>query len=93
MTICLLCKYCEPWNCVIQSFRQILSSVLFKIMSFRRGGSRILERRGPKLRAKPESRARSARESGEARSEGEARDEAGGGVWGGGSVSPSPENF
>ena len=27
------------------------------------------------------------------RIEGEARDLAGGGVWGGGSVSPSPENF
>ena len=61
-----------------------------------------------KLRAKPESRARSARVSrakpesrarsaprieGEARTEGEAREKAGGGVWGGGSVSPSPENF
>ena len=30
---------------------------------------------------------------GEARTEGEAREKAGGGVWGGGSVSPSPENF
>ena len=29
----------------------------------------------------------------EARIEGEARDLAGGGVWGGGLVSPSPENF
>ena len=32
-------------------------------------------------------------ESGEVRIEGEARERAGGGVWGGGSVSPSPENF
>ena len=30
---------------------------------------------------------------GEARIEGEARERAGGGVWGGGSVSPSPGNF
>ena len=30
---------------------------------------------------------------GEARTEGEAREKTGGGVWGGGSVSPSPENF
>ena len=30
---------------------------------------------------------------GEARIEGEARERAGGGVWGGGSVSPSPEKF
>ena len=30
---------------------------------------------------------------GEAQSEGEAREKAGGGVWGGGLVSPSPENF
>ena len=29
----------------------------------------------------------------EARTEGEAREKAGGGVWGGDSVSPSPENF
>ena len=29
----------------------------------------------------------------EARIEGEARERAGGGVWGGGSVNPSPENF
>ena len=54
-----------------------------------------------KLRAEPESRARSARVEGakrlriegEARTEGEAREKTGGGVWGGGSVSPSPENF
>ena len=52
------------------------------------------------LRGKPESRARSARVSrgsprieGEARTEGEAQEKAGGGVWGGGSVSPSPEQF
>ena len=30
---------------------------------------------------------------GEARTEGETREKTGGGVWGGGSVSPSPENF
>ena len=30
---------------------------------------------------------------GEARTEGKARDKAGEGVWGGGSVSPSPENL
>ena len=30
---------------------------------------------------------------GKARIEGEVRDKSGGGVWGGGSVSPSPENF
>ena len=30
---------------------------------------------------------------GEARTEGEAREKTGGGVWGGGLVSPSPENF
>ena len=54
-----------------------------------------------KLRAEPESRARSARVEGakrlriegEARTEGEAREKTGGRVWGGGSVSPSPENF
>ena len=54
-----------------------------------------------KLRAEPESRARSARVEGakrlriegEARTEGEAREKTGGGVWGGGSVSPSSENF
>ena len=37
--------------------------------------------------------AKRPRIEGEARTEGEARDKAGGGVWGGGSVSPSPENF
>ena len=37
--------------------------------------------------------AKRPRIEGEARSESEARDKAGGGVWGGGSVSPSPENF
>ena len=37
--------------------------------------------------------AKRPRIEGEARTEGEARDIAGGGVWGGGSVSPSPENF
>ena len=42
---------------------------------------------GAKLRAKPESER--PRIVSEARIEGEA----GGGVWGGGSVSPSPENF
>ena len=30
---------------------------------------------------------------GEARTEGKAREKTGGGVWGGSSVSPSPENF
>ena len=34
-----------------------------------------------------------SRIEGEAQTEGEAREKAGGGVWGGGSVSPSPENF
>ena len=37
--------------------------------------------------------AKRPRIEGEARTEGEAREKAGGGVWGGGSVSPSPENF
>ena len=37
--------------------------------------------------------AKRLRFEGEARIEGEARDRAGGGVWGGGSVSPSPEKF
>ena len=37
--------------------------------------------------------AKRLRFEGEARIEGEARERAGGGVWGGGSVSPSPENF
>ena len=37
--------------------------------------------------------AKRPRAEGEARTECEARDEAGGGVWGGGSVSPSPEIF
>ena len=44
-------------------------------------------------REAPEYRGRSPRIEGEARTEGEAREKAGGGVWGGGSVSPSPENF
>ena len=54
-----------------------------------------------KLMAKPESRARSARVEGakrlrfegKARTEGEAREKTGERVWGGGSVSPSPEIF
>ena len=37
--------------------------------------------------------AKRPRIEGEALTEGEAREKAGGGVWGGGSVSPSPENF
>ena len=37
--------------------------------------------------------AKRPRIEGEARTEGEAREKAGGGVWGGGSVSPSPANF
>ena len=37
--------------------------------------------------------AKRPRIEGEARTEGEAREETGGGVWGGGSVSPSPEKF
>ena len=37
--------------------------------------------------------AKRLRFEGEARIEGEARERAGGGVWGGGSVSPSPEKF
>ena len=37
--------------------------------------------------------AKRPRIEGEARTEGEAREKTGGGVWGGGSVSPSPENF
>ena len=37
--------------------------------------------------------AKRPRIEGEARTEGEAREKAGGGVWGGGSVSPSSENF
>ena len=37
--------------------------------------------------------AKRPRIEGEARTEGEAREKSGGGVWGGGSVSPSPENF
>ena len=37
--------------------------------------------------------AKRPRIEGEARTEGEAREKAGGGVWGGGSVIPSPENF
>ena len=37
--------------------------------------------------------AKRPRIEGEARTEGEAWERAGGGVWGGGSVSPSPENF
>ena len=37
--------------------------------------------------------AKRPRIEGEARAEGEAREKSGGGVWGGGSVSPSPENF
>ena len=37
--------------------------------------------------------AKRPRIEGEARTEGEAQEKAGGGVWGGGSVSPSPENF
>ena len=49
--------------------------------------SQEVEVGGAKLRAKPESER--PRIVSEARIEGEA----GGGVWGGGSVSPSPENF
>ena len=37
--------------------------------------------------------AKRLRIEGEARTKGEARDIVGGGVWGGDSVSPSPENF
>mgnify|MGYP003484215333 CR=1 FL=1 len=37
--------------------------------------------------------AKRPRIEGEARTEGEAQEKAGRGVWGGGSVSPSPENF
>ena len=37
--------------------------------------------------------AKRPRIEGEARTEMETREKAGGGVWGGGSVSPSPENF
>ena len=37
--------------------------------------------------------AKRPRIEGEARTEGEAQEKAGGGVWGGGSVSPSQENF
>ena len=37
--------------------------------------------------------AKRPRIEGEARTEGEAGEKSGGGVWGGGSVSPSPENF
>ena len=37
--------------------------------------------------------AKRPRIEGEARTEGEAPRKSGGGVWGGGSVSPSPENF
>ena len=37
--------------------------------------------------------AKRLRIEGEARTEGKAREKTRGGVWGGGSVSPSPENF
>ena len=51
---------------------------------------------GPQSKTMGEARiegAKRPRIEGEARTEGEARENAGGGVWGGGSVSPSPENF
>ena len=57
---------------------------------------------GPQSKVKGEARiegearvegAKRPRIEGEARTEGEAREKARGGVWGGGSVSPSPENF
>ena len=51
---------------------------------------------GPQSKVEGEARiegAKRPRIEGEARTEGEAREKAGGGVWGGGSVSPSPENF
>ena len=41
----------------------------------------------------PENQGRSPSRRRETRTEGEAREKTGGGVWGGGSVSPSPENF
>ena len=66
----------------------------------RRGGSRNLfwgrPNQGPQSKVEGEARiegAKRPRIEGEARTEGEAREKAGGGVWGGGSVSPSPENF
>ena len=48
---------------------------------------------GPSIEGKARvDGAKRLRNEGEARTEGEAREKAGGGVWGGGSVSPSPEN-
>ena len=73
-----------------------------------RGGSRNLfwggPNQGPKSKVEGEARIEGAKRpsiEGEARvegakrprTEGEARKKSGGGVWGGGSVSPSPENF
>ena len=57
-------------------------------------GATMGQRWGGRNRAKPESRARSARVL-RAKPESRAKPEKerGGGVWGGGSVSPSPGNF
>ena len=48
---------------------------------------------GPRSKVKGEARVEGAKRpriEGKARTDGEAREKAGGGVWGGGSVSPSP---
>ena len=58
-----------------------------------RGATRSNFRRGQIEGGARTEGAKRPRIEGEARTEGEARDKAGGGIWGGGSVSPSPENF
>ena len=63
------------------------------ITAVSRGATRSKFRRGQISGEARTEGAKRPRIEGEARTEGEARDRAGGGVWGGGSVSPSPENF
>ena len=63
-----------------------------------KGEARIEGAKRPSSRPSIEGEARvegakRPRIEGKARTEGEAREKAGGEVWGGGSVSPSPENF
>ena len=56
-----------------------------------KGEARIEGAKRPSIEGKARVKGASKRIEGEARTEGETREKAGGGVWGGGSVSPSPE--
>ena len=59
-----------------------------------KGEARIKGAKRPSIEGKARVEgAKRPRIEGKAQTEGEAREKAGGGVWGGGSVSPSPENF